>query len=51
LKRSLAEFEPNTGNRNERLVTEFGGRYHPRFDFSGPFCAQSGVRVGHWPAA
>ena len=31
----------NAGNQNERLASDFGWRYDPRFHFSGPLCAQS----------
>lgn len=38
-----AEIPPNAGKRDERLVSEPGDGYDPRFDFSGPLCALSSL--------
>ena len=38
---AIVEITPNTGKRGKRLVSELGGRYDPRFDFSGPSYARS----------
>jgi hypothetical protein len=41
------DFSPKNGNPDERLVSDKGWRYHPRFDFSGLFCAQSGLKLAY----
>jgi hypothetical protein len=41
------DFSPKNGNPDERLVSDIGRRYHPRFDFSGLFCAQNGLRLAY----
>lgn len=35
------DLAPNPAKRGNRLVSELGRRYDPRFDFSGPSCARS----------
>lgn len=38
-------FSPILISRNEQLVRELGRRYHSRFEFFGPCCAQL-ARIG-----